>query len=108
MFARLSFVASLCLLSLGNGFLPIIKTNTKPNLIVMNMDYAAVQEIEAARTSFVLCFAAALGSAAVGREGECLDSIVLANSDVNLRMSHHFFVAIVDLLYTATIQKLFP
>jgi len=69
MFAGLSFVAGLCLLSLGNGFVPFSNTNTKQNLVVMNMDYApTVEEVEAARTAFVLCFAGALGSAAVGRE----------------------------------------
>ena len=66
----LSFITGFCLLSFGNGFAPAIKTSIKPNLMVRNMDAAAIQEIEAARSAFVLCLAGALGSAAVGREGE--------------------------------------
>jgi len=65
----LSFITGFCLLSLGNGFVSNIKIpNAKPNLMVRHMDAAAIQEIEAARTAFVLCFAGAVGSAAVGRE----------------------------------------
>ena len=41
-------------------------TSTSMNMI---MDAAAIQEIEAARAAFVLCFFGAVGSAAVGREG---------------------------------------
>lgn len=76
MLSGLSFITGFCLLSFGNGFAPAIKTSTKPNLMVRNMDAAAIQEIEAARSAFVLCFAGAIGSAAVGREGEfCFETI---------------------------------
>ena len=53
------------------------------------MDSAMVLDMESARAAFVLCFFGAIGSAAVGREGENLPHDVdLPSIDRRTRLSH--------------------
>ena len=54
------------------------------------MDVGMIQEMETARAAFVLCFAGALGTAAVGREGELRP----INSGDDLREAMHQVVII--------------
>lgn len=69
MFRELFIILGFSLFGPGNGFvLPTSSTSCKQSLVVRSMDASALQEIEAARSAFVLCFAGAVGSAAVGRE----------------------------------------
>lgn len=61
-------IAALCA-NLIHGFAPMSNNVIKPSNTALNLDAAAIQEIESSRAAFVLCFAGAIGSAAVGREG---------------------------------------
>lgn len=69
---KIFFLITIGLLTVASSF--VLKHATtrngiqKPSLIPRNMDAAAIQDIETARTAFVLCFFGAVGSAAVGRE----------------------------------------
>lgn len=76
----LSAVA-LCLLNTSNAFVPKVSVgmgkmsttfskNEAPTTTAIGMDAAMISEMETARAAFVLCLAGALGTAAVGREGE--------------------------------------
>ena len=71
---KIFFLITIGLLTVASSF--VLKHATtrngiqKPSLIPRNMDAAAIQDIETARTAFVLCFFGAVGSAAVGREGK--------------------------------------
>ena len=75
-------IAGLCLLKAGNAFVPKVSvglgrvstsfsTKEAPTTTAIGMDAAMISEMETARAAFVLCLAGALGTAAVGREGEC-------------------------------------
>ena len=56
--------------SVGLGRVSPLSNPAASSTAVKVMDAAAIQEMETARAAFVLCFAGALGTAAVGREGE--------------------------------------
>lgn len=75
-------VAGLCLLNTGSAFVPkasvgmgrvsasISNKEASTTTAIAAMDAAMISEMETARAAFVLCLAGALGTAAVGREGE--------------------------------------
>ena len=75
-------VVGLCLLNTGSAFVPkgsvgmgrlstSFSNKEAPTTTAIGaVDAAMISEMETARAAFVLCLAGALGTAAVGREGE--------------------------------------
>ena len=74
-------VAGFCLLNGANAFVPKASVGmgrvsapfakeAPTTTAIGAMDAAMISEMETARAAFVLCLAGALGTAAVGREGE--------------------------------------